>query len=76
MTQEKRWYTNYEEVMLFLKKNGRNLSKYNLEERRLYTWVKHQRKMMNQVGLKPDRQAKFQELLTLCEQNRRKNQYL
>lgn len=75
MTQEEKWDANYDEVVAFIKENGRNLSKYNLEERRLYTWVKHQRKVMNAGELKEPRLVKFKELLALCEQNRRKNQY-
>lgn len=75
MTQEEKWDANYDEVVAFIKENGRNLSKYNLEERRLYTWVKHQRKVMNAGELKKPRLVKFKELLALCEQNRRKNQY-
>ena len=75
MTQEERWNTNYEAVLAFIKENGRNLSKYNLEERRLYTWVKHQRKVMNAGELKEPRLSRFQELLAICELNRRKNQY-
>jgi len=47
MTQDEAWKKNYDEVMSFITENGRNLSKYNLEERRLYTWLKHQRKVMN-----------------------------
>ena len=46
MTQDEAWKKNYDEVMSFITENGRNLSKYNLEERRLYTWLKHQRKVM------------------------------
>lgn len=75
MTQEERWITNYGEVMLFIKKNGRNLSKYNLDERRLYTWVKHQRKVMNAGEMKTERIERFEKLLALCEQYRRKNQW-
>ena len=75
MTQEERWFANYEEVMLFIKENGRNLSKYNLEERRLYTWVKHQRELMNAGEMRPGRVERFKELLVLCERYRRKNQY-
>ena len=75
MTQEERWITNYEEVMLFIKKNGRNLSKYNLDERRLYTWVKHQRKVMNAGEMRPERVERFRELLELGERYRRKNQW-
>lgn len=75
MTQEERWQTNYKEVMRFVKTNHRNLSKYELSERRLYTWMKHNRKQMNAGVLKPDRVAAFKELLALSEEYRRVNQY-
>ena len=75
MTQEERWLTNYNEVKAFIETNRRNLSKYYLEERRLYTWMKHNRKQMNAGVLRPDRAAAFKELLALSEQYRRKNQY-
>lgn len=75
MTQEELWDKNYEEVLSFIKVNHRNLSKYNLEERRLYTWLKHNRKVMNAGEMKEPRLGKFKELLALCEENRRKNQY-
>ena len=75
MTQDERWYSNYNEVKTFIETNRRNLSKYDLEERRLYTWMKHNRKQMNAGVLKPERVAAFKELLALCEQYRRVNQY-
>ena len=75
MTQNERWNTNYEAVLAFIKENGRNLSKYNLEERRLYTWMKHQRKVMNQGELKEERIEQFRKLLEMTERCRRKNQY-
>lgn len=75
MTQEERWMSNYNEVMAFIEKNRRNLSKYDLEERRLFTWMKHNRKQMNAGVLKEDRIEQFKKLLKMCEQYRRKNQY-
>ena len=75
MTQDERRQSNYKEVVKLLKTNSRNLSKYNLEERRLYTWLKHNRKQMNAEALSEERKEKFKELLELCEQYRRKNQY-
>jgi hypothetical protein len=75
MTQEERWLTNYNEVKTFIETNRRNLSKYDLEERRLYTWMKHNRKQMNAGELRPERAAAFKELLALSEQYRRKNQW-
>ena len=75
MTQEEKWKANYDEVVAFIRENGRNLSKYNLEERRLYTWMKHQRKVMNAGALKAERIEPFKRLLELMEQFKRKNQY-
>lgn len=75
MTQDERWNANYEEVMRFLKENHRNLSKYDMSERRLYTWMKHQRKVMNQGLLKEERKELFYELLSLAEKYKRKYQF-
>ena len=75
MTQEERWKANYNEVKAFIETNHRNLSKYDLEERLLYTWVKHNRKQMNAGVLKPERVAAFKELLALSERYRRVNQW-
>lgn len=76
MTQDERWQKNYEEVMDFLKTNQRNQSKYDLEERRLYTWVKHCRKQMNAGELQEPRLGMFKVLLELSERYKRKNQYI
>ena len=67
---------NYDEVMSFITENGRNLSKYNLEERRLYTWLKHQRKVMNAGEMKKERITPFKKLLEEGEKYRRVNQYM
>lgn len=44
MTQEERWLARYKEVVDFIKKNKRNPSKYNLEHRDMYNWLKANRK--------------------------------
>ena len=76
MTQDERWLKRYEEVVGFIETNKRNPSKYDAEERgSYYTWLKHNRKQMNAGMLKPERVEKFKELLALCEQYKRKNQY-
>ena len=72
MTQDESWQQNYEEVMNFLKTNKGNLSKYDLTERRLFTWLKHNRKQMNQELLKKPRLSQFKELLELSEQYKEK----
>lgn len=76
MMQEERWQQNYDEVMRFVKTNRMNLSKYEMTERRLYTWMKHNRKQMNAGLLKPERVEKFKELLAIGEQYKRENKYV
>ena len=75
MTQNERWQKNYEGVKTFIESNHRNLSKYDLTERRLYTWLKHNRKEMNAGKMKAERVEKFRKLLEMTELYRRKNQY-
>ena len=74
MTQDEAWKKNYDEVMSFITENGRNLSKYNLEERRLYTWLKHQRKVMNAGEMKEARVEMFKVMMEKVGENRRVNQ--
>lgn len=60
----------------FIEKNHRNPSKYYDEEKLMHDWVKHNRKVMNKGGVKPERLKKFEELMKLCERYRRVNQYV
>jgi hypothetical protein len=75
MTQEERWLNNYNEVKAFIETSRRNLSKYDLEERRLFTWLKHNRKILNADGMVEPHLSLFRELLEQCEKYKRKNQY-
>ena len=75
MTQEEKWLRNCNEVRCFIETNHRNLSKYDLDERRLYTWLKHNRKILNADGMAEPRLGLFRELLELSERYRRKNQW-
>ena len=76
MTQDERWLTRYNEVKEFIETNHRNPSKYNMEERNMYNYIKHTRKQLNQGLLKEDRIDAFEKLMALMEQYKRKNQYL
>jgi len=75
MTQDERWSIRYYEVKSFIEENHRNPSKYNLEEHDMLNWLKANRKRMNAGELKPDRVSMFKNLLSLVEENKRKNQY-
>ena len=75
MTQDERWAAKYNEVKGFIEREHRNPSKHRIEEHDLLNWLKASRKKMNAGELKEERLAKFKELLTLVEENKRKNQY-
>ena len=66
---------HYNEVVEFIETNHRNPSKYNMEERNMYNYIKHTRKQLNAGLLKPDRIPQFEKLLELIEKYKRKNQY-
>ena len=66
MTQDERWQANYNEVKTFIETNRRNLSKYDLEERRL---------ILNADGMSEPRLSLFRELMELSERYRRVNQW-
>ena len=75
MTQDERWNMRYNEVMEFIASNHRNPSKYNMEERNMYNYIKHCRKQMNQGQLKEERVEALRRMFELMEQYKRKNQY-
>ena len=45
-----------------MKENHRNPSKYDLNVRRIYIWINHQRKVMNSGRMKSDRVEMFEKL--------------
>ena len=75
MTQDDRWQARYEEVVAFIEANKRNPSKHRIEEHDMLNWVKANRKRMNAGEMKEERREKFQRLLELMEEHRRRNQY-
>ena len=75
MTQDERWLMRFNEVKYFIEANHRNPSKYRIEEHDMLNWLKANRKLMNAGRLKSERIEPFNQLLLLCEEYRRKNQY-
>ena len=75
MTQDERWLTRYYEVKSFIEKNHRNPSKYYDEEKLMVHFLKRGRKLINANVLQEPRLSMFKELMALCEQYKRKNQY-
>ena len=75
MTQDERWMTRYNEVVMFIDRNHRNPSKHRIEEHDMLNWLKANRKHMNAGKMKPERVEMFQRLLALANENKHMNQY-
>lgn len=76
MTQDERWLVKYNEIMAFMAENNRRPSKYNMEERNMWIWLRHTQKQMNSGELKPERVEMFKALKELGEIFRHVNQYM
>lgn len=77
MDQETRWMTRYNEVKDFIEENHRNPSRYDDNERGMYcNWIKHNKKLLNSGEMRQERISRFNVLLALIEENKRKNQYV
>lgn len=76
MTQDERWMVKYIEVVTFIETNKRNPSRHRIEEHDHLNWLKTNRKAMNAGRMKEERREMFEKLLGLCEQYKRKNQYV
>lgn len=75
MTQDERWLARYNEVMEFMVKEHRKPSKYYLEEKLMFHFIHHNKKLYNAGALKPERAEKFAKLLEITEQYKHVNQY-
>ena len=75
MTQDERWQKRYDEVKEFIETNHRNPSRHRIDEHDMLNWLKATRKRMNAGALQEPRLSMFKELLALCEQYKRKNQW-
>ena len=76
MTQEDRWLERYNELREYIERNHRRPSKYNLDERNSWNWLRHNHKLYNNGAMRPERIEKFRELLEMTERYRHINQYV
>ena len=75
MTQEERWIIRYQEVMKFMERKHHKPSKYYPEEKLMFHFIHHNKKLYNAGSLKAERVEAFEKLLALCEEYKRVNQY-
>lgn len=54
MTQDERWLSKFNEIMAFMAENHRRPSKYNMEERNLWNWLRHTQKQYGAGELKAE----------------------
>ena len=76
MTQDERWVVRSNEVMAFLEENHRNPSKYYPEEKLMFHFIHHYKKLYNAGMMKVERVEAFEKLMALCEKYKRVNQYM
>jgi hypothetical protein len=75
MDQETRWLTRFKEVMEFMEREHRKPSKYYPEEKLMFHFIHHNKKLYNAGTLKAERVEAFEKLLAKCEEFKRINQY-
>lgn len=66
----------YNEVMDFMEKNHRKPSKYYPEEKLMFHFIHHNKKLYNAGSMKSERIEAFEKLHALCEEYKRVNQYM
>ena len=66
----------YKEVMELTERKHRKPSKYYLEEKLMFHFIYHNKKLYNTGSMKPKRKELLEKLLALCEEYKRKNQYV
>jgi len=75
MTQDEKWQLQYKQMMDFMRENHRRPSKYRLEEHDMLNWFKATKKRIAKGTLSTERLEKFNALLEVADEYRRKNQY-
>lgn len=76
MTIDERWDKNYLAYMDYIETKHRCPSKHHEEDRKLYSWWKHNRKLMNAGKMRDDRIEPFKKLIAMAEANRHVNQFI
>ena len=65
----------YKEVVKFMVMEHRKPSKYYLEEKVMFHFIHHNKKLYNAGVMKAERKEQFEKLLALCEEYKKVNQY-
>ena len=71
MTQYQRWQIGFDEVMNFMEKEQRKLSKYSPKEKLMFHFIHHNKELYNAGTMKAERMEALEKLLALCEEYKR-----
>ena len=66
----------YKEVVKFMVMEHRKPSKYYLEEKVMFHFIHHNKKLYNAGVMKAERKEQLEKLLALYEEYKRANQYV
>lgn len=66
----------YNEVIEFIEREHRKLSKYYPKEKLMFHFIYPNRKLHNMGTMKEERKVLFEKLLALCEEYKRVNPYV
>lgn len=75
MKYDEHWLQIWQQYMDFMDTELRRPSKYYPEERPLFNWMKHNKKLLNKGLLSSQRESLFAQLLVEANQLRHVNQY-
>lgn len=76
MTFDELWDKKYLAYSKYIETKHRCPSKHHIEDRELYAWWKHNRKLMNAGKMREDRLILFKRLIAMAEANRHVNQFI
>lgn len=65
MTNDERWYDNYEALRVYILERGHLPDKHVVENRAMLSWAKYQRKKIKSGTMEPERQHLFEELMAM-----------
>ena len=75
LSQNERWQRQYDALLAFLSQHHRRPSKYDPEEKGYWNWWRRTFKQYHRGELPPERAERFERLMTIDSQYRRKNQW-
>lgn len=75
MKRDDNWNRIYEDVLQYMRQNGRRPSRHRAEDHKMLNWFKHNKKQLVRGDMPLYRQERFRQLVKIAESLTRINQY-